>query len=906
MRFPTFTRSRCLGLAALAASAALPLLCPGQFANTHSANRLLAESTRIGDPTVALPDLWMRSNSRLGLSAHGYVVFQNGHRLRSLDKSSFDPAIPFCVIDVESAATSDAPPDPQMAAGEERPASVVPPRENPADLGPFHLLTDLLLVSAQGSPWTIQFGFMWPRGAGSAPTARRSITVADLHAIVGPEFAFGTGKIASPPGTIRVDTFNLGFEVLVLDDTRTNARKDIKDGQFTVYEGCTPTQPGSCNPVAHLEVERADTTGGGVNFMVVAEIGSQASQGAMVRDAVARLADFTKPQDRLAIIPYHQRPIIWQRLTGDTDRYRARAASLLNADVGARDGYINTRAAVAMALTDVAGKAEPASGNNAQFPQRNVILLATQGYDCFNAYELAKMAAEHNTSIWVLDLTGMNRGELRPLAEMSGGFYFRVDGYEDLLAHMQQFIEMWHRVYLLSYHASPPDNEGRQPRREIRVTRAGGSDLEKVSLIVSKGFHGPQVVANMVDLEETYVEKRPFGDAQNMSELLSFLHEIDEDSDFPGYVLKGILLAQEPAEFFGFLDRIDHMLTPKRRKTIGHLITANLEVFRAMKPKADDWMKLRSKIGNAEDWKQVTEAFLPELNSADLLLRALKIDETGGDPQFAEELGALAPGMALGQARRFGSLMRTDSQRDAFLALLPDEYQKIQARRAFGMPLERAAPDISRIFQDTSDPTRSVLFLQGLLCSASNPAEFGDVLTLYRKAGKPNYQMVASDAVLACLKNLASFSAPQTTIPMALGIVQGCGGRLAAVRELKGTITQINQLKEESGVESCLPSLYLLAVRQARTAEELAAALSIPQRAGGGDPETLRDEVIDALLLEFQRDGRPADQYFVLGNKARAAALKIAVWQAGLLAPGVATVKQQLTSGLNRLGAPVK
>ncbi len=806
-------------------------------------------------------DLWLRSNSRLALSAHGFVVFQNGHRLRSLNRSSFDPTAPFCVVDVETSEPPGHVQDPQMEAWEQRPASVVPMRDNPVDLGTYHLSTDLLVVVAQGDPWTIQFGFMWPREAGSPAPARRSTSVADLHAIVGPEFDFGTGKLAqSASGTkFDVTTFNLSFEMLVLDEKRINARTDVQNGQFQVYEGCTPAQGGTCKPVVPLSVESAATTGGGVNFIMLPEIGTQASYGAIIRGAVARLADFTKPRDRLAIVPYHERPTIWQPLTGDKDLYRARAALLLNADVGSGKGYINTRRAVATALTEVAGKPEPlAATSTADFPQRNVILIITEGHDCFNAYEVAKMAAEHNASIWVLDLTGMNHGELEPLAEMSGGFYFRVDGYEDLLAHMDKFVEMWHRVYLISYRSNPPDQDGRQPKREIRVTRVGGADLEKVSLIVSKGFHGPQVAANMFDLEKYYVpERKAFSEAQSVSDLLPFIHEIDADSDFPGFVLKAILLARSHGEFFGFLDRIDHIVTPKRRKTIGHLIAAHLEVFRAMKPTADDWMKLRSKVGNAEDWKQVTEAFLPELNTADLFLKALKIDKVPGVPGYTDEVYALLPGIALGQARRFASLTSADSQRDSFLALLPNEDQKIRATLALGMPLARATTEISRIFHDSTDPARSLSFLQGLLCSASNPAEFADIVKLYRGAGAPNAEAVASDAVLSCLKNLASFSAPNATIPMALQSVRGCHGRLDVVRELKGSISQINQLKEESEDESCLQIVYLLGLRQARTAEELAEALSIPQEAGRIDHEKLRDELIQAVIWEFQRDSRP-------------------------------------------------
>ena len=478
MRFHTSTRSRYLGLAALAASLALPLLSPGQSGNPQALGQLFSESARIGDRTgpAAPPDLWFRSNARLRLSADGFVVFQKGHRLRSLDRSNFDSTAPFCVVDVETSAPSTHAPDPEMEEGEQRRTSVVPMRDNPVDLGQYHLSTDLLLVVAQGDPWTIQFGFMWPHEAGSPAPPRRSATIADLHAIVGPEFDFGSGAIPQPVSgpRFRVTTFDLSFDVLVLDETRTNARTDIQDAQFKVFEGCTPVHPGTCDPVVPLIVESAATTGGGVNFIVLPELGGEASHRAVIRDAVGRLADFTRPQDRLAIVPYYQRPTIWQPLTGDKDVYRARAASLFDANVGARAGYINTRRAVATALTEVAGKveAQPAGGP-AGFPQRNVILVITEGHDCFNAYVVARMAAEHNASIWVLDLTGRNNVELKPLAEMSGGFYFLVDGYEDLLAHMKKFVLMWNRVYLISYRPSPPDQDGRQPRREIRVTRAG-------------------------------------------------------------------------------------------------------------------------------------------------------------------------------------------------------------------------------------------------------------------------------------------------------------------------------------------------------------------------------------------------------------------------------------------------
>jgi hypothetical protein len=890
---------KCLSLAAIAACLTLQMPSRGQVVVTKGLGEVLSGSERLGDPAPGEPQppLWIRANSAMALSADGFVIYQKGERLRDLKKGHFDPSAPFCAVVAEPSGLEADLPDPGIKTGEQLTADVIPMRNNPADIGRYHLSTDLLVVRVQNASWIISFGFMWPRQTGSPAGVRRGARIQELQDILGASLDFGKGRIASPEcggvdNTWCVTASLVNFEVLVLDKDKTHALTDIQPHQFRIYEGCSPEQTSSCPQVHPVSIETAARKSGRVDFIVLPEIGGGDSHRTIIRDAVSRLVDFTQPQDRAAIVPYSERAAVWQPLTSDKQQYRAQAATLFDANVGSRSGYINTYGAVTMALTELAS-ANPGA--------RHVMLILTEGHDCFNPYEIAKLAAAHNASVWVLDLTGRNHAELKPLAELSGGFYFRVDGYESLLSHIEEFIRMWEKVYLISYYPVVFPGGDQAPEREIRVDGAG-----TVFLTVTKGFRGPQVIANMTDLQAYYTASplsQKFLDAHKVKDLIPLIHQIESDDDFTGFVERAIGLSESTGEFLGFLDQLDHIGSGKRQKTIGHLITANLDGFAAMAPGAKDWLRLRSRVGHAEDWKRVTGVLLPRMTDAGDFLGALSVADIPETAGYTEgSLAAMVGETAVAQVQHFVSLHPTASQKDSFLSLLPAAEERVRARRAFGALVRQLAPDIARAFQESQDSDARLSVLEGFLRSTTGPGEFAEIMDLYPRAGQPGANAVASVAILNSLKTWASLPSPQEMIPVALKNVRDCLGRVAVVRELQGSIDQINQLKEDQPDQACLIATYLLAARRARSAADLSSALAPPVHRQPIEYEQLRERLIQSLLPEFKTQARSAEQYLALAGEAQAIELKTEVLTAGLAALTDPQAKLALQNALGQLG----
>jgi len=850
-----------------------------QIIRTGGLGQPLADSARIGDPDLGTPpdNIWVRTVAPLPVNPLGYTVYQRGKQLVTLDRSNFDPTHPFCVVVQAPSEPRPDDADSEIAPGQQLRASVIAMQPNSLDIGPFHLTTDLIRIRVQRSRGAVVLGFMWPREAGSPAPLRRGALVGELREILGPSLEYGTGQIAvaddgptKPDFTAEVSVVN--FEVLVQNRETKKPITNMDISQFRVYEACTPADGPSCKPVESLRMLSKKQRQGTVNFIVIPEIGGLLSHRATIKAAVGRLVDFTGPRDRAAIVPYHQRAVIWQSLTGNTELYKRRANDLFQADVGSGPvTFINTYEAVSLALNEVASR---------QPNERNVILLITEGHDCFNPYAIAKLAAEHSASIWVMDLTGNNQMELKPLAEMSGGVYFRVNSYDDLMKRIEEFVGIWKEVYFLSYQSAVHSDGELPTRREIRVVDAGD-----VTLTVSKGFRGPQVVASMYNPEASSDPSeisKSFSEARSVEDLGRLIHQITSDSDFVGFTARAIGMSKSVDEFFMFLNHADHVATPKRQKTIGHLIAANLDTFANKNPSADDWLKLRARVGHAEDWKRITQYFIPKLQSAREILLALDVQSIPETPGFTEAANrALVADMAYGHLRHFRDARPSPPQIDAFVGLL-DQSRRTPALLTLGsLSFDRLAAEVRSTFDHTKGQGESLVLLENLLLSATDSEQFWSIVRIFETT-RPDAGFVAGQAVLRCLKVLGSFPSRETMIPEALKRMRTTSDKLSVLRYLNGSLAQINDLKGGAEDEGGLIRVYSAAISKARSADELIIALGGPFdpkfAAAGG----VRDRMIAAELSQFGKLAATPDQYLALSSLTDTVSLKKTILGTGL------------------------
>jgi hypothetical protein len=869
-----------------------------QIIRTEGLGQPLADSARIGDPDPAAPpdNLWVRAVASLPVDPRGYIVYQRGKQLATLDRGSFDPTLPFCAVASDSSEPRTDGTDSAITTGQQLRASVIAMQPNSLDLGPFHLTTDLMRIRVQRFDGAVVLGFMWPREAGSPAPLRRGALVGELREILGPTLEYGTGKIAVAEDGVKKADFTaevsvINFEALVQNRETKRPITNMDISQFQVYEACAPADGASCKPVESLRMLSKKQRQGTVNFIVIPEIGGLLSHRATIKAAVGRLVDYTGPKDRAAIVPYHQHAVIWQPLTSNTQLYKRRANELFQADVGSGHvTFINTYHAVSMALNEVA---------SLQPNERNVILLITEGRDCFNPYAIAKLAAEHSASIWVMDLTGNNQMELKPLAEMSGGIYFRVNSYDALMARIVEFVGIWNEVYFLSYESGIRNDDGPAPRREIRVADAGD-----VTLTVSKGFRGPQVVASMYNPEPSNGPSDPskwFSKARSIEDLVRLIHQITSDPDFVGFTARAIGISKSVDEFLVFLEHADHIATPKRQKTIGHLIAANLDTFANKNPSADDWLKLRARVGHAEDWKRVTEYVLPKLQRAGEILQALEVQSIPETPGFTEDTNrALVGDMAYAHMRHFRDTRPHPPQIDAFVALL-DRSRRIPAQLALGaQSFDRLAAEVRSAFYETKGQGESLALLEGLLLSATDPGQFWAIVRLYETT-QADAGFVAGQAVLRCLKVLASFPSRETMIAESLRRARTTSDKLSVLRHLNGSLAQINDLKGEAEDETGLIGVYSLAISRAGSAGELIVALRGPSDPRFAAAGTVRDRMIAAELWHFGKLAATPDQYLALSGLTDTANLKKTILSAGLSKLADPAAQEQLKAVLAQI-----
>jgi VWFA-related protein len=538
-------------------------------------------------------------------------------------------------------------------------------------------------------------------------------------------------------------------------------------------------------------------------------------------------------------------------LTGDKRLYKQRAAGLFSAAVGAGT---NTYGAVMTALNNVASL-DP--------DQRNVMLLIGQATDCFNAYNIARMAAEHNTAIWVLDLAGRNTNELKPLAELSGGVYVRVESYYSLMERIKEFVGIWKNVYCLTYKPEKEYPAGMVPRREIHVDGVG-----EVKLIVSKGFRGPQVAVSFGNRSQPPAPSPPpVGGAGRVADLFPSLQKAGPDPDaFAWFVTRAIGLSTSLDEFFAFLEKLEPVADEKRRKAIGHLITFNVEVFARMNPSESEWRRLRARVGHVEDWKLMTGFFLPKSRDAAEFLEALdarSIPETPG--YSAETIRAAVAALAFDGFQRFRELKPAAAEIEAYAALL-EKRRRIPVLLALGArSFDRLALEMRSGLADASDVGQRLSFLEEILRSTTEAGQFWAVLKTYA-AERPDDEFVAGRAVIHCLKTLAAFPHPETMIPEALKLARNTAEKLSVLRELNGSLDQINQLKDEAEDSAALVSIYVAAIAGARSADELVSALRGPDHPKFTEARGVGDHTIEAQLRQFGRIATKPEQYVTLSE----------------------------------------
>jgi hypothetical protein len=198
----------------------------------------------------------------------------------------------------------------------------------------------------------------------------------------------------------------------------------------------------------------------------------------------------------------------------------------------------------------------------------------------------------------------------------------------------------------------------------------------------------------------------------------------------------------------------------------------------------------------------------------------------------------------------------------------------------------------------------SLRVLEGFLRSTTGRSEFAEIMDLYLRSGQPSANAVASVAIVDSLKTWASLPSPQEMIPVALKNVRDCVSRVDVVRELQGSIDQINQLKEDQPDQGCLIATYLLAARRARSAADLSSALAPPVHRQPIEYEQLRERLIQSLLPEFKTQARSAEQYLALAGEAQAIELKTEVLKAGLAAITDPQAKLTLQKAMGQVARP--
>ncbi|MCW5968784.1 MAG: VWA domain-containing protein [Blastocatellales bacterium] len=215
--------------------------------------------------------------------------------------------------------------------------------------------------------------------------------------------------------TIRIDTNLVLFDVKVVNSRGGGAVRGLKAEDFAVYEDGVKQQ------ISIFSASEAPLS----LALVLDTSGSTQSEVSLIRRAARRFLEQLRPQDRVAVLGFHQDVELLADLTSDRRR--------LERALGQIEGGSGTSFYDALALTaqDVLKRADG----------RKAIVVLTDGVDSFGVYtytHVLPILEKSRSSAYFLELDTLEFTESRLLRECSERGHFRLSA-KQLRKYVEKF-----------------------------------------------------------------------------------------------------------------------------------------------------------------------------------------------------------------------------------------------------------------------------------------------------------------------------------------------------------------------------------------------------------------------------------------------------------------------------------
>lgn len=276
--------------------------------------------------------------------------------------------------------------------------------------------------------------------------------------------------------TIRVDTDFVLFDVKVLDRRGGGVARGLKAEDFAIYEDGVKQQ------IALFSASEAPLS----LALVLDTSGSTESEVGLIRNAARRFLNQLRPQDRVAILSFHQEVELLAHLTADRRRLE-RAIS--NIEGGRGTSFYD---ALMLTAEEVLKKAEG----------RKAIVVLTDGVDSFgfSTYpHVLPVLEKARASVYFLEIDTLDFTEPRMLLECTERRHFRLSA-KQLKKYVERFKPREDAWQYRDWCLLPPDQ-----KREVnrRLYELAGAELREMAARTGGRVYP---VGALSDLDRFYVQ----------------------------------------------------------------------------------------------------------------------------------------------------------------------------------------------------------------------------------------------------------------------------------------------------------------------------------------------------------------------------------------------------------------